>query len=196
MRCASAGCGPSSRCWRPRPPTAPSTAPGWTSSTSRLVMERLLSSAERRFGINRYAIARADGLHVARDLHAGPRRQRGGRGDGAAPLLRRGGRRNRGLQHQGPHRPHDGRGRGGRRRGQGAGARHRAAGAQLQGARPRAGRAEPQPRRPLPGAVRAAPGGRLRLADQHDPVPAHPGRTRPGRRQAPVRALAGRRQRV
>ncbi len=32
--CASAACAASSRCWPARPPTAPSTAPAWTSTTS------------------------------------------------------------------------------------------------------------------------------------------------------------------
>ena len=75
--------------------------------------------------------------------------------------------RDRDRQHQGLHRPPDGRRHRGRRRGQGAGDRHRAAGAELPRARPRARDAQPLARRRLPGALRAAPGRRLRLADQH-----------------------------
>jgi len=43
-----------------------------------LVMEHLVVAAERRFGVKSLRHGRADGLHVARDVHAGTRRQRGG----------------------------------------------------------------------------------------------------------------------
>jgi hypothetical protein len=56
--------------------------------------------------------------------------------------------------------------------------------------------AQPEPRRPLSGAVRAASGGRLRLADFPDPDAAHPRRPGPGGQQAALPALAGRRQRL
>ena len=83
-------------------------------------------------------------------------------------VVRRRRRPARDRQHQGLHRPPDGRRDRGRRRRQGARDRHRAAGPELQGGRPGAGRAEPVEGRRLPGPLRAAAGGRLRLADQHD----------------------------
>ena len=61
---------------------------------------------------------------------------------------------------------------------------------------PELGRAEPQPRRALPGAVRHSPGRRLRLADRHDADAAHPRRARSDRQPATLRALAGRCQRL
>ena len=78
----------------------------------------------------------ADGLHLARDLHAGPGRQRPGRGRCAAARLRRLGRTGRDLQHQGLHRPRHGRRDRGRHRHQGDRDRDRAPGAELQGAGP------------------------------------------------------------
>ena len=55
------------------------------------------------------SIARELRLRLARDLHAGARRQRRGRGGRAAPGLRRRRRADRRRQHQGLHRPPDGR---------------------------------------------------------------------------------------
>ena len=46
----------------------------------------------------------------------------------------------------------------------------------LQGGRPRPRRPEPEPRRPLPGLLRHPPGGRLRLADRDDADAPHPRR--------------------
>ena len=57
-----------------------------------LVMERLAQLGRAAFRRQPLCDRRADGLHVARDVHAGPRRQRGGGGHCAAPLLRRCGR--------------------------------------------------------------------------------------------------------
>ena len=54
----------------------------------RQVMEQLIGQAERR-GVDRSAIAPADGLRLARDLHAGSGGQRIGRDQRAAPRLRR-----------------------------------------------------------------------------------------------------------
>jgi hypothetical protein len=154
-----------------------------------------VTAAERRFGLNRYAMAPQTGLHLARDLHPGARRQRGGGGLCAAQHLRRSGQRDRRLPTPRASPATHGRRRGRCDRGQDSGIRHRAAGAQLQGGGPGPGRAQPEPRRALPGAVCAAPGRRLRLADQHDADPAHPGRPRPRGQQAAT-ALAGRRQRL
>ena len=138
----------------------------------------------------------ADGLHLARDLYAGPRRQRRGRGLCPAQHLWRRSRRDRRLQHQGLHRPPDGRRRRGCHRRQDSGIWHRAARAQLQGSGPRPGHAQPEPRRALSRAVCTAPGGRLWLPDQHDAPAPHPRRPRPCGQQGPVPALAGRRQRL
>ena len=132
------------------------------------VMERLVAGAEARWGIDRQPDRAADGLRLARDLHAGARRQRRGRGPCAAPGLRRRRRSDRDRQHQGLHRPCDGRRHRRRRRRQGAGNRPGAAGRQLQGSRPGPRPAQPLEGRRLPGRVRAAPRRRLRLADQHD----------------------------
>ena len=74
------------------------------------VVESLVASAERRFGVDRDGDGPEDGVRLARDLHAGPRRQRRRRDHGAArrcsgPPPNRDHRR----EHQGLHRPPDGR---------------------------------------------------------------------------------------
>ena len=55
------------------------------------VVESLVRSAERRFGLDRRAHGAGDGLHVARDVHAGPRRERVRRGRRPAAGVRGGG---------------------------------------------------------------------------------------------------------
>jgi hypothetical protein len=97
------------------------------------VMNRLVTAPSGALASTAIAMAPQTGLHLARDLHPGPRRQRGGRGHSAAQHLRRCGQRDRRLQHQGLHRPPDGRRRRRCDRRQDSGIRHRAAGAQLQG---------------------------------------------------------------
>ncbi len=80
------------------------------------------------------------GVRLARDVHAGPRRQRRRRDPRAAPGFRPRRRRGGHHQHQGLHRPRDGRRHRGRRRHQVAGDRDRPAGAQL-------------PRSPIPSSA-------------------------------------------
>ncbi len=53
------------------------------------VVESLVASAERRFGVRRGGHGPEDGVRVARDLHAGSRRQRRRRDHGAARGVRR-----------------------------------------------------------------------------------------------------------
>ena len=133
------------------------------------VMEAVVRQAEAR-GVQRAAMADDDRVRLPRDLHAGARRLGLGRDQRAAPRVRRGGRPHRHHQHQGLHRPCDGRRHRGRGRGEGTGDRYRAARAQLPRARPGIGRAQPVARRQLPGTLRVAPGGRLRFADRDGAV--------------------------
>ena len=71
---------------------------------------------------------------------------------------------------------------------------HRPAGAELPRGRSRARGAQPVEGRRLPGPVRAAPRGRLRLADQHDAAALDAGRRRPPPRPERARLrLPGRR---
>ena len=77
-----------------------------------------------------------DRLHLPRDVHARPRRQRRRRDPRAARCLRRERRPHRDRQRQGVHRSSDGGGPGGRPGGQGAGDGGRPAGAELPGPRP------------------------------------------------------------
>ena len=86
---------------------------------------------------------RRDGVRLARDLHARPRRQRGSGDPRAARRLRRRRRPHRDREHQGLHRASDGRRPRGRARGEGARDRRRSAGAELPRSRPRAGPAQP-----------------------------------------------------
>jgi 3-oxoacyl-(acyl-carrier-protein) synthase len=116
------------------------------------VMERLVSGAERRFGLNRYSMA----SQMAFISHETFTPARGGSAAAEVFALRKtfgeATDRDRRLQHQGLHRPPHGRRRGRCDRGQDSGIWHRAAGAQLQGGGPGPGRAQPEPRRALPGA--------------------------------------------
>jgi 3-oxoacyl-(acyl-carrier-protein) synthase len=100
------------------------------------VMERLLTAAERRFGINRFAIA-PQTVFMSHETYTPAR---GGSASAEVKALRATfgprSQRHRGFQHQGLHRPHHGRRRRGCGGGENPGARHRAAGAQLPGSRP------------------------------------------------------------
>ena len=168
----------SARCSARSPPTARSTAPAWTSTTSARSWSSCCRQAEAR-GVDRHAIARLDRLRLARDLHAGARGQRGRRDQRAAQRLRRPGRLRGHHQHQGLHRPRHGRWHRGRRRDQGARDRGRPARAQLQGARPGARAGSTCRRRRLPGRLRAAAGGRFRLPDRHVAAALDPDARRP-----------------
>ena len=137
-RSRSAACAGSWSCSPPRPATAPSTRTRLDVEHVASVVESLVASAERRFGVDRDGDGPEDGVRLARDLHAGARRQRRRRDHGAA---RRSSatppNRDHRREHQGLHRPPDGRRDRGRDRRQDPRARDRAAGAQPQGARPR-----------------------------------------------------------
>ena len=110
------------------------------------VMESVVAQAEAR-GARREEMAPAT-VFISHETYTPAR---GGSAaaevNALAPRLRRGGRSDRRRQHQGVHRPPDGRRHRGRRRRQGAGDGHRPAGAQLQGARPRPRPAQPVHRR-------------------------------------------------
>ena len=110
------------------------------------VMETLLAQAEAR-GVDRHAIA-PETVFVSHETYTPAR---GGSAAAEINALRQvfgaGRRRDRHRQHQGLHRPRDGRRHRGRRRHQGAGDRARPAGAELQGARSRARSAQPVDRR-------------------------------------------------
>ena len=100
------------------------------------VMESVVAQAEAR-GARREEMAPAT-VFISHETYTPAR---GGSAaaevNALAPRLRRRGRSGRRGQHQGVHRPPDGRRHRGRRRRQGAGDGHRPAGAELQGARPR-----------------------------------------------------------
>ncbi len=153
------------------------------------VMEQLVADAERALGDRSPRDRAGAGLRLSRDLHPGARRQRAGRGRRAAARLRRRRRADRGGQHQGLHRPPDGRRHRGRPGDQVARDRPRPAGAEPARGRPRARRAPPLARRRLPDPLRAAPRRRLRLADQHDAAALGGDRRRPppARRRARLR---------
>ena len=114
------------------------------------VMERLIRQAERR-GVDRAKIAGQTHVRLARDLHAGPRRQRVGRDQRAPDGVRAGRRLDRHREHEGLHRSCHGRRHRGSRRRQGAGNGDRPASAELPRARSGAWPAEPVSRRRVPG---------------------------------------------
>ena len=120
-----------------------------------------------------------DRVRLPRDVHARPRRQRRRRDPRAARRLRRRRRPDRDRQHEGLHGAPDGRRPRGRPGGQGAGDRGRPAGAELPRSRPRAGSAQPLGRRLVPDPLRAAAGGRVRLADLDAAAALDAGRRRP-----------------
>ena len=161
-----------------------------------MVMGNLVTAAERRFGINRYAMASQTVFMSHETYTPSARRQRISRGDRPAQHLRRSRQRYRGGQYQGVHRPSHGCRRRGCDHRQDPGIWHRPAGAQLQGSGPRSGCPEPQPRRALPGAVRAASGSRLWLADQFDADAPHPRRAEPVGRHSALPVLAGQHERL
>ncbi len=179
-----------------RPPTAPSTPPASTWSTSPGWWRASWPPPSAATGVNRMAMAPRDGLHLPRDLHPRAGRQRRRRGHGPAEGLRLRRQPDRRLQHQGLHRPPDGRRRRGRDRREDPRARDRAPGAELQGAGSRAGHAQPVAGRPLSRPVRDPPGRRLRLADRPHSHPADPRRSRSSGRPRRSRPLAGRRERL
>ena len=137
-----------------------------------------------------------DGLHLPRDLHPRPRRQRRRGGDRASQGVRAGRQPDRGLQHQGLHRTPHGRRHRGRDRGEDPRARDRAPGAELQGAGPRARLPDALPGREIPRPVRDPPGRRLRVPDRAHAHPPHPRGPRPGGRRRGPGPLAVGRERV
>ena len=112
----------SARCSARSPPTARSTAPGWTSTTSARSWRQLVRQAEAR-GVDRHAIARST-VFVSHETYTPAR---GGSAAAEIDALRSvfgaARRRDRHHQHQGVHRARDGRGHRGRRGDQGAGDR-------------------------------------------------------------------------
>ena len=133
------------------------------------VMETLVSSAERKWGIERHAIA-PHTVFVSHETYTpGARRKRLGRGLRPPERLRRLGRRDRHGQHEGLHGARDGHRHRGRRRREDARDRSRPADPELPGGRPRARAASSLEGGPVRLRLRAAPRRRLRLADHHDP---------------------------
>ncbi len=159
------------------------------------VVESLVASAERRFGVRREADGPEDRVRLPRDLHAGARRQRGRRDHGPAAGVRSRRRPRHHREHQGLHRPsHGGRDRG-RHRGQDPRAPDRASRAEPQGARPRARQPDPLEGRALRRRVRHPPGRGIRVTDRPHPHPTDPRFPRSSGRRPVPRAVAGRRER-
>ena len=154
------------------------------------VVESLVASAERRFGLDRHAMA-SEMVFMSHETFTPAR---GGSAAAEVVALRHGlravGERNRRREHERLHRPPDGGRHRGRHRRQDPRARHRPAGPELPGARSRPGRSEALARRPVSRHLRDPPRGRLRVADLPDADAPHPRRARPGRRPGALPPLA------
>ncbi len=132
------------------------------------VMERLVSGAERTWGLRRETLA-SEMVFVSHETYTPARGgQRSGRDRRAPPCIRRTCRRHRHHEHQGLHRPcHGHRHRGCSRR-QVAGDRGRSSSAQPPGGRPGPRKPQPLRRRRLFEPIRPPAGCRLRFSDLDD----------------------------